>query len=57
MTGSNGVMVALDGLSKHFGAEKAVNDVSLAVAQDSREFATQRTPQRFGSLNLHFDFF
>ena len=31
--------------------------VSLAVAQDSREFATQRTPQRFGSLNLHFDFF
>jgi hypothetical protein len=31
--------------------------VSLAIAQDSREFAEQRTAHRFGSLSLHLDFF
>jgi iron(III) transport system ATP-binding protein len=42
----NGVMVALDHLSKHFGAEKAVNDVNLAVAQG--EFVTLLGPSGCG---------
>jgi hypothetical protein len=30
--------------------------VTFALAQDSREFETQRTLQRFGSLALHLAF-
>jgi iron(III) transport system ATP-binding protein len=46
MSGANGVMVSLDHLSKHFGAERAVNDVSLAVAQG--EFVTLLGPSGCG---------
>ncbi|MGZ5033429.1 MAG: lipid A-modifier LpxR family protein [Usitatibacter sp.] len=30
--------------------------VAFAVAQDTRDFERQRTPQKFGSLTLHVDF-
>jgi hypothetical protein len=40
------------GASASFGCASVV----LALAQDSREFSTQRTPQRFGSLTLHVQF-
>jgi len=30
--------------------------VTFALAQDTREFETQRSPQRFGSLALHVAF-
>ena len=46
MTEANGVMVALDHLSKYFGAEKAVDDVNLAVAQG--EFVTLLGPSGCG---------
>jgi iron(III) transport system ATP-binding protein len=46
MSATNGVMVTLDHLSKFFGAEKAVNDVSLAVAQG--EFVTLLGPSGCG---------
>jgi iron(III) transport system ATP-binding protein len=46
MSAADGIMVALDRLSKHFGAEKAVNDVSLAVAQG--EFVTLLGPSGCG---------
>ena len=43
---ANGVMVSLDHLSKFFGAEKAVNDVNLAVEQG--EFVTLLGPSGCG---------
>jgi iron(III) transport system ATP-binding protein len=46
MSEANGVMVALDHLSKHFGDERAVNDVNLAVAQG--EFVTLLGPSGCG---------
>jgi iron(III) transport system ATP-binding protein len=46
MSGGNGVMVSLDHLSKHFATEKAVNDVSLVVAQG--EFVTLLGPSGCG---------
>ena len=46
MSEANGVMVALDRLSKHFGAEKAVDDVTLTVAQG--EFVTLLGPSGCG---------
>jgi iron(III) transport system ATP-binding protein len=46
MSRANGVMVSLDRLSKHFGPEKAVDDVSLAVRQG--EFVTLLGPSGCG---------
>ena len=46
MSTINGVMVTLDHLSKFFGAEKAVNDVNLAVRQG--EFVTLLGPSGCG---------
>jgi iron(III) transport system ATP-binding protein len=43
---ARGAMVELDRLSKHFGAEKAVNDVNLSVAQG--EFVTLLGPSGCG---------
>jgi iron(III) transport system ATP-binding protein len=46
MSRPNGTMVALDRLSKHFGLEKAVNNVTLAVARG--EFVTLLGPSGCG---------
>jgi len=46
MSDTNGAMVTLSHLNKYFGAEKAVNDVNLAVAQG--EFVTLLGPSGCG---------
>jgi iron(III) transport system ATP-binding protein len=46
MSETNGTMVSLSHLGKYFGAEKAVNDVNLAVAQG--EFVTLLGPSGCG---------